>query len=208
MTVVAVLAKAPLAGSAKTRLAAEVGSARALAAYKDVGERVVRQVAKEFSVCVWFDPPDAEDAVRSWLSEAAEFRPQPEGDLGARLTNAFDCHLSEGAGPVVTIGADAPGVTAETVRAAVDALGGGPTVKEQGNRGADVVLGPAVDGGYYLIGLSTPHPELFRAVPWSTADVLRVTLQTCKKWQLRASLLEPLRDLDTGADLAALGLGR
>ncbi len=197
VTQVAVLAKAPIEGRAKTRLASQVGPERALAAYRAVGELVVGRVALEVPVCVWFDPPGAEADMRSWLGEDLEFRPQPRGDLGRRIAYAFDRHFSEGAERVLAIGADAPGVDATTIRSAV-----------RGLDVADVVLGPAFDGGYYLIGLRAPCPELFRSVPWSTADVLRITLETCEKRHLRTCQLEPLRDLDGAADLAALGLDR
>lgn len=73
---------------------------------------------------------------------------------------------------------------------------------------ADVVLGPTLDGGYYLIGSNQPEPTLFSGIPRNTAHVLQVTLDACKQLHFRTVTLQPLRDLDTVSDLVALGFGR
>jgi glycosyltransferase A (GT-A) superfamily protein (DUF2064 family) len=91
---------------------------------------------------------------------------------------------------VLAVGSDCPGLTAERVGAAAAAL----------DR-AEVTLGPAIDGGYYLIGLVRPHPELFEDIPWSTPDVLEATRARAAATGLGVSLLEPVRDLDTPEDL-------
>jgi glycosyltransferase A (GT-A) superfamily protein (DUF2064 family) len=70
----------------------------------------------------------------------------------------------------------------------------------------DVAIGPTVDGGYYLLGLNAPQPELFAAVPWSTADVCRITAERCRTRDLSVAVLPTLRDIDTLADIEALGL--
>lgn len=196
MTAVLLFAKAPRAGFVKRRLAREIGDQAAASAYRTVGARVVAQVGKAWPITVWYDPPDALDEMRQWLG-TLEFRAQVGGDLGERLRHAFDAHFAQGHSPVVAIGADAPGVDAATIQAAVAGLSE-----------ADVVLGPALDGGYYLLGLSQRVPDLFAGIAWGGADVLHVTLEICQRCHLGVRQLGPLRDLDTAADLRALGLQR
>jgi rSAM/selenodomain-associated transferase 1 len=196
MTAVIMFAKAPRPGHVKTRLASAIGDQRAVQAYSSVGAQIVAEVGANYALSVWYDPPDGLDEMRAWLGDL-EYSSQPEGDLGARMCHAFEQHFGRGDRPVIAVGADAPGVTAGTVRAAEQAL-----------IDADVVLGPALDGGYYLIGLNGPESRLFRDIPWGSDDVLQVTLDACKQWHLRVVMLEPLRDLDTADDLEALGLDR
>ncbi len=196
MTRVLLFARAPRRGRVKTRLAAEVGEDTALAAYREVGRRVIDQLGAACPVTVWYDPPDAVEEMQHWLG-SREFTPQQGEDLGARMAHAFGEHFGRGDSPVIAVGADAPGVDAATIAAAEEALGE-----------ADVVLGPALDGGYYLLGLARPVPELLEHVPWGTSSVLQVTVTRCFECDLRVKLLEPLRDLDAAADLEALGLGR
>jgi rSAM/selenodomain-associated transferase 1 len=196
VTAVLLLAKAPRPGRVKTRLAREIGATAALAAYRRVGAGVAAAVGAEFDLTVWHDPPDAEQEMRDWLGDH-QYRAQQGGDLGERMSRAFAAHFDRGDRPVLAIGADTPGVGAEVVREAVRAL------KE-----ADVVLGPALDGGYYLIGLNREAPRLFEGVPWGTPRVLQVTVALCVAHDLTVGRLAPLRDLDTAADLEALGLRR
>ncbi len=107
MTAVLLFAKAPRPGVVKTRLAAEIGTAAALEAYRCVGRRVVEQVGTSYPITVWYDPPDALSEVKAWLGEH-EFAPQDGADLGARLSHAFSAHLDRGDRPVIAIGADRP----------------------------------------------------------------------------------------------------
>jgi glycosyltransferase A (GT-A) superfamily protein (DUF2064 family) len=107
--------------------------------------------------------------MRSWLGDLV-YRGQPRGDLGRRLAYAFATHFANAdAGPAIAIGADAPGVDAGSIVSAVELL-----------RTAEVVLGPTEDGGYYLIGLTRPRPELFAEIPWSTEKVLEATKAACE----------------------------
>jgi rSAM/selenodomain-associated transferase 1 len=194
MTAVMLFAKAPREGFVKTRLAASIGARRAVDIYRELGARVKRQVESAHQVTVWFDPPEALAEMQSWLG-AGNYRPQAAGDLGHRLRAAFAAHFDDGDRPVVAIGTDAPAVDADAVADAVRRL-----------EASDVVLGPALDGGYYLLGLSRPAPDLLQSIPWGTGEVLRATLERCARLGLTADLLAPLRDLDTAEDLRALGL--
>jgi rSAM/selenodomain-associated transferase 2 len=106
--------------------------------------------------------------------------------MGRALQEAFQAGMNR----VIIVGTDCPGLTDDLVRRAFRAL-----------NDDDLVLGPAKDGGYYLIGLSRPITELFWEVPWGTPEVMKKTLQIAEALQLRVSLLEPLDDVDRPEDL-------
>jgi len=116
-------------------------------------------------------------------------------DLGQRLAAAVTDAFTDGAGPLLVIGTDAPTLTGDHLTAAFTTL-----------EGHDVALGPALDGGYYLIGLRAPHISLFALGPdvWSTARVLAATRALASNEGLSVGLLPRLRDLDTPEDAAAL----
>ncbi|MEZ6013862.1 MAG: TIGR04282 family arsenosugar biosynthesis glycosyltransferase [Planctomycetota bacterium] len=193
-----VMAKRPALGRAKTRLARDVGPERALqlaqAFLVDTLGKVAALVHTRPTVRaqIAYAP---EDAGRWFEAQApwAEHTPQSDGDLGHRMEAALAAAFADGAARCVVIGTDAPHLAADTLAAAFDAL-----------RGADVCLGPARDGGYYLIGLTAPQPTLFRGVPWSTDTVLEITLRRAAAAALRARLLPVESDIDDGADLARL----
>lgn len=193
MTRVALFAKAPVPGQVKTRLAADIGPEAAVLHYRRVGLAVASAVAGDFPLTVWYDPPGAEALMRAWLG-ALPYRLQRGCDLGERMQRAFCAHFARGDAPVIAIGADCPGVDASVIRAAVHHL-----------TRHDVAIGPSHDGGYYLLGLNAPQPDLFEAIPWSTADVFRITAERCRARDLSVGVLPTLRDLDTLTDLEALG---
>jgi rSAM/selenodomain-associated transferase 2/rSAM/selenodomain-associated transferase 1 len=186
-----VFAKAPVPGRVKTRLAEDVGPQEAARIYRDLGRRVVDQIREgPYRTVICYDPPEAERTVKEWLGEQrVEFRPQAPGSLGERLETAFRWAFRE-TGRALVIGTDAPGVNQDLVEAALRALSA-----------AHLVLGPALDGGYYLLGLTRPAPELFRGIPWSTEEVLKATLARARELGLTATLLPVLRDVDTLEDL-------
>ena len=196
--VVGVFVKAPLAGRVKTRLAADLGARRAAELYRALGREVVSScVDPAYATTVWFSPAGKEPTVRSWLRAVGRlaFQAQPDGPLGTRLATAFDWHFREGAPRVAIIGSDCPGVDRRLVSQAFDTLDT-----------RDVVIGPAHDGGYYLIGLRAPAPGLFHGVAWSTPAVLGQTLALVHRLGLSAALLPTLRDVDTVSDARAARL--
>ncbi len=196
--VVGIFVKAPAPGRVKTRLAAELGPERAAELYRALGRRVVAAcVSPAYGTVVWFAPAGARPAVHDWLTGlgVAAFRAQPRGALGTRLAAAFRRHFDDGARRAILIGSDCPGVDSALVSRALAAL------DEH-----DVVIGPAHDGGYYLIGLRAPARGLFRGITWSTEAVLNQTLTCARQLGLSAALLPMLRDVDTASDARAVGL--
>ncbi|MBV9774906.1 MAG: TIGR04282 family arsenosugar biosynthesis glycosyltransferase [Gemmatimonadetes bacterium] len=183
--------RAPEAGRVKTRLAAEVGAEAALRVYVRLAEHALAEArAAGAAVRVHFTPAGAEAAVRGWLGGPADYLPQAEGDLGERLERAFAEAFAAGFRRVVVIGSDLPELSAEVLRRAAVLLDG-----------YAAVLGPARDGGYYLLGLRAPLPEVFRGIPWSTDAVLARTLDRLRAAGIEPALLETLGDVDEAADL-------
>lgn len=138
-----------------------------------------------------FTPPDAPFAQ---LLPGRRCVPQVGGDLGAKLDAGMREALAGGADAVLVIGADAPHLPLVTLDHAADAL----------VAGSDVVLGPALDGGYYLIGARAPVPGLLHDMPWSTDVVFAETMRRADALGLRVQVLAPLGDVDTVDDAVAL----
>lgn len=190
----AVFAKAPVPGAVKTRLAAGVGEARAVAIYRELARITARAVgaAGADRTYAYYAPAGGEAAVRELLGYPPwEFRVQVEGDLGARMSAAMDEMHGECARAVI-VGTDCPALDERGLASALARL-----------REVPLVLGPATDGGYYLVGLARRAPELFAGIPWSTSEVLAFTLERARAAGLTWSLLEPLADIDTEVDWRA-----
>jgi rSAM/selenodomain-associated transferase 1 len=192
-----VIAKEPVPGAVKTRLAPVLGAngaARVAAAMLEDTLAVMAQVDAARWVC--FTPPEARTRMAR-LAPGCRLLAQVEGDLGDRLAACFAALLGGGAERVVIVGADTPHVSRGTFQAAFALL-------DQ----VDVVLGPARDGGYYLVGAKAALPELFLGVPMGTEVVLQVTIQQAIHRRLRLGTVPMLRDLDRLEDLrAALAAG-
>ena len=175
----------PVAGKAKTRLIPAVGPAGAAAVHKILTERSVAALsACDCQVEIAFTGA-GEDAFRRWLGPELTYTAQVESDLSARLIARLMPV------PALFFGADTPDLTADHVAKAIDAL-----------RAHDVVIGPAVDGGYYCIGVNGDHQYLFEDMPWSTDQVLPETLRRIEARNLSCAMLDKLRDCDTPEDLA------
>ncbi len=139
-----------------------------------------------------FEPVDTFPEFQSLIGGAAELVPQRGDTLGDRMHNVFAHLFARGYSGVVMIGSDVPTLPPAYVEQAFDSLR---------DRRTGVVIGPASDGGYYLIGLSGPSPELFASVPWSTPEVLSVTLRTAETLRLSVALTPEWYDVDDLADL-------
>ncbi len=191
--VVLAFLKVPEAGRVKTRLAQSIGSAEAARIYRDMAGAQLYRVPEAFDLEIHFDPPSQERAMRQWLGPTFSLFPQTEGDLGARLASATAAAFHRHDRPVICIGGDCPGLDREVLLCCADALNGD----------ADCVLGPSLDGGYYLIGLRQPYAALFANIPWSSQRTLAATENRAAEVGLRVSRLKTLRDVDTVADLRA-----
>lgn len=189
-----VFVKHPQPGAVKTRLAAAIGPDAAAELYRTLVEHVLEATAPaagEYERFVFFDPEGALSQMRAWLP-GTRLLAQCSGDLGARISDAFARAFGRGAERVALVGTDIPDVSRETVREALAALDA-----------ADVVIGPARDGGYYLVALRAPRPELFADIPWSTPTVVEETRARAAAEGLTARELSPLPDMDTLDDLRA-----
>lgn len=189
---IAVLAKAPVPGLAKTRLVPTIGAhAAALLQERLTEQTVTTAVAAGLGLVTLWCAPDATHA--SFRALAARLpvtlTRQPEGDLGARMLAA----LEEARGLALVIGTDCPAFTPAHLSAAAEAL-----------KTADVVLIPAEDGGYVLIGMRTPQTMLFSDMTWGTRTVLAETRRRIAALKLRAVELPSLWDVDTEPDFARL----
>jgi rSAM/selenodomain-associated transferase 2/rSAM/selenodomain-associated transferase 1 len=189
----AVFARFPEPGRAKTRLIPALGSEGAARLHAEMVRHTLRRVdeldgMRRASIEVWFAGGDAERFKLAFGE--GRYYPQSDGDLGARMAHAFGTMLADARAAVI-IGSDCPGITARMISDAFDAL-----------LCHDLVLGPATDGGYYLIGLRRPVTDLFDRMPWGTAQVLSETLARAKRLSLVVHLLPPLDDVDEPSDLA------
>ena len=184
-----VFVRAPQIGQVKTRLAKALGAAAALYAYKILVAELLNKLKSLPNVELRFTPDKARAQVRQWLQPTWRLAPQGEGELGKRLARAFEEAFRAGIQRVLIIGSDCPGVAAQDVEAAWGSL-----------ITHDVVLGPAKDGGYWLIGLRRPRPGLFENVPWSTSAVLETTLSRVRAARLKVKCLRTLADVDTAED--------
>ncbi len=192
---VAVLAKAPLAGLAKTRLAPALGAAGAARLQRRLTRIALRSAldAGLGPVTLWCAPDAGHRFFRALRRSAGTAcLAQPQGDLGARMHAAFARHCA--GGPTLLTGTDCPALSATHLRRAARAL----------LDGADAVFHPAEDGGYVLVGLARPQAALFEDVDWSTDRVMAQTRQRAAALGLAVRELETLWDVDLPADLPRL----
>ena len=190
MRTVLVLLKDPRPGQVKTRLAAVCGARRAAILYREwIGFVLARlqPLRGPVSVVGYFDGA-TKDAFAHWDSLVDDWWAQPKGDLGERLAAGFEvAHL--GGGPVVAIGTDCLDVDAPLLQNGFEILSH-----------QDVVFGPAVDGGYYLVGTARHLPGFFQEIPWSTARTLAAHVSHCENNGWSVGMLPTRRDIDTWDD--------
>jgi rSAM/selenodomain-associated transferase 1 len=194
---IAVFARAPIAGQAKTRLIPRLGAAGAARLQRQLIERSLARARDVRGACVtlWTTVDDADTRALAAAARAT-VRLQRGDDLGARMSNAF-AETLDGNRPMLLIGTDCPAQTAADLEAAAAAL-----------QEADAVIQPAEDGGYVLIGMKRFHPALFEQVAWGSATVLATTRARAGDRRLRLAELPMCWDLDRGEDLdRALALG-
>jgi hypothetical protein len=144
---------------------------------------------------ICFHPPDAGAALSNWLGTSRSYRAQQGKDVGERMEQAFRSIFSAGYDRAVLIGSDIPDLPASVLTDALDAL-----------RDSDAVIGPARDGGYYLIGFrrGTFLPEAFDGIHWSRPDVFDRTMQVFRKKRAAVHVLPAWQDVDTVEDVLSL----
>ncbi len=187
-----VMVKVPRPGRVKTRLGAEIGHVSAAWWFRHQVTRLLRRLRDPRWEIVLAVTPDAEGLrARVWPPDLRR-SPQGRGDLGPRMARQLRAGLATG--PTCLIGADIPGVTRPHIARAFQALGS-----------HDAVFGPALDGGYWLVGLSprrAPPPTLFHTARWSSEHALADSRSTLSDH--RIAMIDALADVDTAADLRAL----
>jgi rSAM/selenodomain-associated transferase 1 len=189
-----VFLEAPRLGKVKARLAEEIGERHALRLYRVMAARALTAVrAAGLEAIIWFSPSDAGPEMKFWLGDSWEFRPQAEGDLGARLTAAARA-VPRGQ-PWMAVGAHYPSLTGTLLHEACAGL-----------QRAGLVIGPSHHGAYYLVGGRTPLPDIFTAMPWGTSRVLAETRARLARISAAWHELPPLREVETAEDARAEGL--
>lgn len=168
-----IFAKFPVPGKVKTRLAQSLGYREASEAYRRMVEQVVENTTpsqKGFVRSLYVDPPERISDFQSWLPEVDHYEAQRGENLGERLAKAFASSHQKTWTKALIIGTDCLEVDEALIMEAFAEL-----------ENHDLVLGPARDGGYYLIGMKQNYPELFQDIPWSTDQVFSTTLIQAKK---------------------------
>ncbi len=185
--------KNPMLGKAKTRLAATVGDEEALRIYKEL-LRHTRQITEKVSVRRFLFYSHFIDNNDDWSASNFEKHLQASGDLGTKMMYGFSAAFQETNEKVVIIGSDCASLTPEIVRAAFQKLDE-----------TDFVIGPADDGGYYLLGMNTFMPAVFKNIEWSTDRVFSDTIQIISTLNKTYSLLPTLSDIDHEEDWKKYG---
>jgi len=183
MNVVSLFLKTPVLGKVKTRLAKSLGDEAALMAYTDLVEYLLKRLG-ESRIHIHHTPADPEPMV-NWLGDGYSFSAQECTGLGERLTHAMELEFTAGAEKLIFLGGDCPYVDQVRIDEAFASLDN-----------HDVVMGPAADGGYYLIGMNRMLPELFTDVAWGTDSVFQTSVEICQKLGVSYFLLAEESDVD------------
>ncbi|MFQ5601835.1 MAG: TIGR04282 family arsenosugar biosynthesis glycosyltransferase [bacterium] len=184
---IVIFVKYPQAGKVKTRLGAQIGHEHAAALYRifiDKTFELVKQTSA-YAASVAFTPEYLADKFHALIPPEFKAFPQIDGDLGVRMLKAMQAVQLSGAKKIVVLGSDSPTLPASFIDRAFDRLDLN-----------DLVLGPAEDGGYYLVGVKKPHEVLFQNIEWSSPAVLQTTLQLAAENRLSCHLLPNWYDVD------------
>jgi hypothetical protein len=188
--------KNPEKGKVKSRLATVIGEDSAVHLYKNLVTQMLATLKEgTFPLYVCFYPKNAQKPIKNWLGTEYRYIPQNGKDLGERMRNGFTEAFEMGFERVVLIGSDIPDLPLEFIEEAFIKL----------NK-SDVVIGPAFDGGYYLIGFKDTSfsPQVFEGIAWGTQNVFDETIKKLKRFRRAAHTLPYQRDIDTAKDLKYL----
>ena len=188
MTALVLFIKYPEARKVKTRLGAEVGFEFAAELYRLFIQQTfdLAQNCSAEKVFVAFEPAERKLDFAEFVPKKFTIFPQEGKNLGERMLNAFKDAFARGYKNVAILGSDSPTLPLENINEAFEKL-----------RKSDLVLGPAEDGGYYLIGLTHDHPGLFDNIEWSSNSVMQATIERAEKLRLQYKLLSVWYDIDT-----------
>jgi rSAM/selenodomain-associated transferase 2/rSAM/selenodomain-associated transferase 1 len=199
-TFVLAFTRFPVPGQVKTRLIPQFGERRAALWHRRMAQHTIGAIrgaaggvdsdAVRIRVC---SCGADRRRFRAWLGKDLEFEPQVSGNIGDRMAAAFRSAFHDGAASALAVGTDVPELSPAVLRSAVEGL-----------RHHDIVLGPAVDGGYYLIGMRRPRTELFRGMEWGTAGVCEQTRDIIRRHGWSSMILDRLQDVDRPEDVARL----
>ncbi len=195
-TAIIVMVKYPQAGSVKTRLGSQIGMNKALDLYRGFVRTLLATCRSTgFDTVISCHPDHPVSDYREWLGSGFDFMVQKGPDLGHKMRDAFEQGFALGFDRVILTGSDLPHLSGATIGEAAQRTGA-----------CDVVIGPALDGGYYLVAMTQDNffPEMFDDIPWSTPDVLNITLKKLAEGQRKPCLLTAMRDIDTLQDLNAV----
>lgn len=182
-----VFVRNPELGRVKTRLAKSIGDQAALETYKILSKHTSKIISEIDSDQLIFYSDKIQDN-DVWTTTNCKKQIQTKGDLGQKMLAAFQYGFSLGYQKILIIGSDLYSLRPKHIESAFEQL-----------ENYDVVIGPALDGGYYLLGLNFIIPKIFKQKQWSTSSVLKETLSDLKEFNV--NLLEPLNDIDTYEDL-------
>lgn len=188
-----IMARYPRAGYTKTRLAAHIGLHQAADLYSICARTIfdeMRKIPPHVNKFIFFTGSNNLDKVGLWTGDGFHLLPQVGKDLGNRLANSFSQLFSSGIKSAVLIASDVPDISPAIVDEALSAL-----------ESHDIVLGPAHDGGYYLVGMNRLNKALFKGINWGSEDVLQDTLNRVAEFNLSFYLLPTLIDIDSADDL-------
>lgn len=185
--------KNPRKGFVKTRLANTIGDEKALAVYIQLLEKCQLETSKVAVNRYLYYSEEVEEN-DMWNKSEFQKRAQITGDLGERIVSAIEGVYKEAKAPLIIMGGDCYDLTTQIIEQAFEEL--------QKN---DLVIGPANDGGYYLLGINQPDSNLFEGIDWSTDRVFQQTIDKAKYKKMSYTILEELIDLDTFEDLEKSG---
>jgi uncharacterized protein len=182
------LMKYPEAGKVKTRLARDIGFRAAAAAYRLLAERVLRNTRarrEDYERTIFYSPVHMRAQFETWIPDGPLI-PQRGRDIGERMNNALNSLFDSGATRAAIAGADIPDLNADIIKQVFAELDH-----------VDVVIGPADDGGYYLLGVRSTQYDIFQGISWSTDRVFQETVSVIEKLGLRYKTVITLSDVDT-----------
>jgi rSAM/selenodomain-associated transferase 1 len=187
-----IFVKAPRIGEVKTRLAEHIGVEQAQKLYRAMVEDLLDNLAIiddiDLLIAVW--PQDAKSDVQQWLQWEGQIDSQVPGNLGHKLHRAFEKGFEQGYRHISIIGSDLPELSHSVIKESFHQLHSYP-----------LVLGPAKDGGFYLVGLNSLPEKLFHNINWSTSEVLEKTIENAKNYGFCYFLLPEMNDIDEYEDI-------